>query len=337
MNDLLAAVGAPNVYDGDAGQRQRDVEMGSVVRGGRGFGADDADADADADSAVPATVPTTSSGGGHDDDTAGNLMRVFFSDVQTIKSNMTSIRSALRELESEHEASKQSTRGEEMRERQERMNATIERVSKIARETKLRLENLDQDNERAVSSGKVDVGSSEHRTRSALTSSMKTKLKEQMGEFQNLRERLREEYKEIVERRYFAVTGTEADEREVERLIETGESETMFQTALLEKGRGQILDTVNEIQDRHYAIRELERKLLELNQVFLDMSVLVEAQGEMIDNVESHVAKSVAFVQQGHVELKRAREYQKNTRKWTCLVMVILMIILCSVLIPVLK
>lgn len=344
MNDLLAAVGAPNVYDGDGdagggrGQRrqQRDVEMGSVVRGGNGFGDDDDDA----------AVPTTSSSGGRDaaggddgadTDTTGNLMRVFFSDVQVIKSNLTAIRSALRELEREHEASKQSTRGEEMRERQERMNATIERVSKIARETKLRLENLDQDNERAVSSGKVDVGSSEHRTRSALTSSMKTKLKEQMGEFQNLRERLREEYKEIVERRYFAVTGTEADEREVERLIETGESETIFQTALLEKGRGQILDTVNEIQDRHYAIRELERKLLELNQVFLDMSVLVEAQGEMIDNVESHVAKSVTYVQQGHVELKRAREYQKNTRKWICLIMVILMIILCSVLIPVLK
>lgn len=347
MNDLLAAVGAPNVYDGDGdgdagggGQRgrergQRDVEMGSVVRGGNGFGDDD-----------DAAVPTTSSSGGRDaagdddgadTDTAGDLMRVFFSDVQVIKSNLTAIRSALRELEREHEASKQSTRGEEMRERQERMNATIERVSKIARETKLRLENLDQDNERAASSGKVDVGSSEHRTRSALTSSMKTKLKEQMGEFQNLRERLREEYKEIVERRYFAVTGTEADEREVERLIETGESETIFQTALLEKGRGQILDTVNEIQDRHYAIRELERKLLELNQVFLDMSVLVEAQGEMIDNVESHVAKSVTYVQQGHVELKRAREYQKSTRKWTCLIMVILMIILCSVLIPVLK
>ena len=217
------------------------------------------------------------------------------------------------------------------------MNATIESVSKIARETKLRLENLDEDNEKALKSGKIAQGSSEHRTRAALTSSMKTKLKEQMGEFQNLRERLREEYKEIVERRYFAVTGTEAKEEDVERLIETGESETMFQTALLEQGRGQILDTVNEIQERHNAILELERKLLELNQVFFDMSVLVEAQGEMIDNVESHVARSVEYVQQGHVELKKARAYQKNTRKWTCIVIVILMTILISVLLPVLK
>jgi len=328
MNDLLAAVGATNVYDGDARARANasngsndvaDVELGTRDAGGRGT-----------TTASDGTVATTST-------TSEDLMSTFFGDVQAVKSNMTQIRAALRALHDEHEASKRATSAEETRERQDRMNATIEGVSKIARETKLRLENLDEDNEKALKSGKIAQGSSEHRTRAALTSSMKTKLKEQMGEFQNLRERLREEYKEIVERRYFAVTGTEAKEEDVERLIETGESETMFQTALLEQGRGQILDTVNEIQERHNAILELERKLLELNQVFLDMSVLVEAQGEMIDNVESHVARSVEYVQQGHVELKKARAYQKNTRKWTCIVIVILMTILISVLLPVLK
>ena len=34
-------------------------------------------------------------------------------------------------------------------------------------------------------------------------------------------------------------------------------------------------------------MKELERKLLELHQIFLDMSVLVEAQGEMLDNIEA--------------------------------------------------
>jgi syntaxin 1B/2/3 len=264
-------------------------------------------------------------------------METFFADVQRVKTHMGEIRAALVALFDAHEASKRSTTAEETRETRSSMTETIERVSKIARETKLRLENLDADNERAVKSGAVTEGSSEHRTRSTLTSSLKKKLKDQMGEFQELRERLREEYKEIVERRYFTVTGSEAREEDIERLIETGESETMFQNALLERGRGQIMDTVNEIQERHSAIRELERKLLELNQIFLDMSVLVEAQGEMIDNVASHVAKSVVYVQQGHVELRRAREHQKSTRKWACCISVILLIVLIAILLPVLK
>jgi hypothetical protein len=44
-------------------------------------------------------------------------------------------------------------------------------------------------------------------------------------------------------------------------------------------------------QERHDAFKELERKLLELHQVFLDMAVLVEAQGEMLDNIEANVGK----------------------------------------------
>jgi syntaxin 1B/2/3 len=322
MNDLMGTV-RPNPFE-------------SASRDPRGRDEDDVRI-ATTSSSTERAIDRDTAGSSGDDDGASELMRVFFDDVRAVKQNLKAIRNALIELDADREESKRSATAEEASERQERMNATIERVNKVAREAKLRLENLDEDNARAVKSGKIAPSSSEERTRAALASSLKTKLKEQLGEFQNVREQLRVEYKEIVERRYYAVTGSVAPEEEIDRLIETGESETMFQTALLERGRGQILDTVNEIQDRHYAIRELERKLLELNQIFLDMSVLVEAQGEMINSIESHVAKSVVYVQQGHVELKKAREYQKSTRKWACCVMIILLIVLISILLPVLK
>ena len=51
----------------------------------------------------------------------------------------------------------------------------------------------------------------------------------------------------------------------------------------------QIQDTVAEIQERHDAVVGLEKSLMELHQVFLDMAVLVEAQGEMLDNIENQV------------------------------------------------
>lgn len=51
----------------------------------------------------------------------------------------------------------------------------------------------------------------------------------------------------------------------------------------------QILDTVAEIQERHDAVRDIEKKLLELHQIFLDMAVLVEAQGDLLDNIETQV------------------------------------------------
>ena len=60
-------------------------------------------------------------------------------------------------------------------------------------------------------------------------------------------------------------------------------------TALLTRGcvRQQVLDTVQEIAERASAVKDLERQLLGLHQIFLDMAVLVEAQGEMLDNIET--------------------------------------------------
>lgn len=53
----------------------------------------------------------------------------------------------------------------------------------------------------------------------------------------------------------------------------------------------QVMDTLAEIQERHEAVKELERSLLDLHQIFLDMAVLVEAQGEMLDNIEAQVCR----------------------------------------------
>lgn len=52
----------------------------------------------------------------------------------------------------------------------------------------------------------------------------------------------------------------------------------------------QIQDTVAEIQERHEAVVGLEKSLMELHQIFLDMAVLVEAQGAMLDNIENQVS-----------------------------------------------
>ena len=79
-------------------------------------------------------------------------------------------------------------------------------------------------------------------------------------------------------------------------------------------------------------MKAMERNLNELHQVFLDMAVLVQAQGEQIDNIESHVDRASSFVQHGNQQLQKARFLQKNTRKWTCYGILILLIIIGIIL-----
>ncbi len=119
--------------------------------------------------------------------------------------------------------------------------------------------------------------------------------------------------------------------------------------------RSQVLDTVQEIQERHSAVKDLERQLLGLHQIFLDMAVLVEAQGEMLDNIETQartnpecsqaqlltsstqVAKANEYVNQGNKALTSAKELQKDTRKWMCCAMMLLLSICLIVVLAVVK
>ena len=51
----------------------------------------------------------------------------------------------------------------------------------------------------------------------------------------------------------------------------------------------QLVDTLREINERHQQVKELEKSLLELHQMFLDMAVLIEQQGVHLDNIENQV------------------------------------------------
>lgn len=61
------------------------------------------------------------------------------------------------------------------------------------------------------------------------------------------------------------------------------------------------------------------------------MAVLVEAQGEQIDDIESQVNRASSFVRTGAQQLQVARKYQMSTRKWSVIAIVILLLIILFV------
>ncbi|KAM0069403.1 putative target SNARE coiled-coil domain, syntaxin domain, syntaxin/epimorphin [Helianthus debilis subsp. tardiflorus] len=176
--------------------------------------------------------------------------------------------------------------------------------------------------------------------RTAVANGLRKKLKELMMDFQELRQRMMSEYKETVGRRYFTVTGEEANEEVIEKIINSGSDgqggEEFMSRAIQEHGRGKVLETVVEIQDRHDAAKEIETSLLELHQVFLDMAVMVEAQGEKMDDIEHHVMNAAHYVNDGTKNLKTAKGYQKQSRKCMCFGIILLLIIILVIVIPIL-
>ncbi|XP_044395716.1 syntaxin-132 isoform X1 [Triticum aestivum] len=283
----------------------------------------------------------------------------FYEQVREIDKLLETLTKLLKDLQNSNEESKIVTKASAMKDIKRRMEKDVNEVTKVARLTKSKLQQLNKENLANREKPVFHKGSSVDRSRTSVTmytpsvilllvflftsilvfalliplhnnhmcSTLTMRLRERISEFQTLREAIQTEYREVVERRVFTVTGERADEETIDKLIETGDSEQIFQRAIQEQGRGRVLDTLQEIQERHDMVKEIETKLLELQQIFLDLSVLVEAQGEILNNIEVQVTGAVEHVQTGTNLLQKARVLQKNTRKWTCIAIIILLII----------
>ncbi|PIA54299.1 hypothetical protein AQUCO_00900679v1 [Aquilegia coerulea] len=260
----------------------------------------------------------------------------FFEDIEGIKDELKEIEKLHQKLQASHEESKSLYQAKSIKDLRSRMDADVTLALKKAKLIKVRLESIERANAANRNLPGCGPGSSSDRTRTSIVNGLKKKLIESMENFNKLRQQVASEYKETVERRYYTVTGEKPDDQTVETLISTGQSETFMQKAIQEQGRGKIVDTISEIQERYTAAKDIERSLQELHQVFLDISVLVQVQGEQLDDIESHVTRAASFIQSGTKQLHKAKSHQRNTRKWTCYAIILLIIILLIILLPIL-
>ncbi|XP_059274599.1 syntaxin-124-like [Lycium ferocissimum] len=256
----------------------------------------------------------------------------FFEDVENVKEDMNNVEKLYKKLQESNEESKLVHNAKTVKEIRSRMDSDVSQVLKRVKMIKGKLEALERSNAAHRKIPGCGPGSSADRTRTSVVSGLGKKLKVLMDDFQALRARMNDEYKETVARRYFTVTGEKANDELIENLISSGESESFLQKAIQEQGRGQIMDTISEIQERHDAVKEIEKNLIELHQIFLDMAALVEAQGQQLNDIESHVAHASSFVRRGTEQLTEAREIQKSSRKCTCIAifLIILLVILLT-------
>nr|CAD7572695.1 unnamed protein product [Timema californicum] len=77
----------------------------------------------------------------------------------------------------------------------------------------------------------------------------------------------------------------------------------------------QAKQTLADIEARHADIIKLETSIRELHDMFMDMAMLVENQGEMIDRIEYHVEHAVDYVQTATQDTKKALKYQSKARR----------------------
>lgn len=82
------------------------------------------------------------------------------------------------------------------------------------------------------------------------------------------------------------------------------------------------------IKERETAIRQLEADILDVNQIFKDLAMMIHDQGDLIDSIEANVESSEVHVERATDQLQRAAYYQKKSRKKMCILVLVLSVIL---------
>ena len=265
--DIASAVAAARAAEEEAAATE--IPVAEVVEGGDGG---DGEINGEADESEGAASASSKE------------MHAFMRQVAEVKKSDATLRSKLQMMRELHEQANAAVRADAVAELREKSRSEMGAISALGAATKKKLEALAQENAELIAEndGKYTAAM---RSREALTVTMAKRLRATMVDFIELRQAIQEDYKKTVERRVFTVTGERPDDEELEELIGTGESEQVFEKAILEQGRGQVMDTVAEIHERHEAVKEIEQGLLALHQMFTDLATLVDQQvrGEVVN------------------------------------------------------
>lgn len=81
------------------------------------------------------------------------------------------------------------------------------------------------------------------------------------------------------------------------------------------------------IQDRHENIKEIEKAVIEVSEIYSDLTGLIQEQGLMIDNIESNVEVSHQHTKAAQKDIQKASDYQKKARTKLCCLAILIMIV----------
>jgi syntaxin 7 len=88
-------------------------------------------------------------------------------------------------------------------------------------------------------------------------------------------------------------------------------------------------------EERANEIKKIHGGVEEINSIYKQLGFLVQQQGSQVDTVESNMSNLASHTQNASRELLKADNYQKQKRKWSCIILVILVILALIVVLAV--
>lgn len=271
------------------------------------------------DIGIPAMANGSSATGG---------LQEFYKEVEELTNNIDRLSELIDDVKKTHSLMLSTPQVDD--EVKRHLESVMAEIQQTANRTKLRLKQINQQTEQI---GQQDPLSAEHRIRTTQHQMLMSKFIEVVTDYQLTQADYRDRCKARIQRQ-LEITGRKTTDDEIEEMIESGNPAIFTRGIIMETQ--QAKQSLAEIEARHSDIMKLEKSIRELRDLFIDLATLVDAQGEMVNRIENHVAQSKSHVDKARVEVNQAIAYRSKARLkkiicYTILILIILAIVLASI------
>ncbi|KAM6423552.1 syntaxin-2 isoform 1-T2 [Liasis olivaceus] len=256
-----------------------------------------------------------------------HYMEDFFLQVEEVRKYISKISDVVEEVRKKHSVILSATHPKDKtKEELEELNKEIRKTANIVRaKLKSMEQNLAREENISRTSADVRIRKSQH---SVLT----RKFVDVMTTYNRTQTVFRERTKDQI-RRQLEITGKTTTDEELEDMLESGNLSIFTSDIILDTKMTRA--ALDEIESRHKDIIKLESSIQELHEMFMDMAMLVEVQGEMVNSIEKNVMNAVDYVGHAKEETKKAVKYQSKARrkKWIILIVVLVLLVVLALII----
>jgi len=254
----------------------------------------------------------------HDEEVGGieskQFMEEFFEQVEEIRGSVDLIASNVEEVKKKHSAILSNPVNDQKT--KEELDELMANIKKTANKVRGKLKLIENSIEQEEQSGS---GNADLRIRKTQHSTLSRRFVEVMTDYNKTQTDYRERCKGRIQRQ-LDIAGKQVGDDDLEEMIESGNPGVFTQGIITDTQ--QARQTLADIEARHNDIIKLESSIRELHDMFMDMAMLVESQGEMVDRIEYNVEHAKEFVDRAVADTKKAVQYQSKARRKKIMILI---------------
>ncbi|XP_041755922.1 syntaxin-2 isoform X1 [Coregonus clupeaformis] len=251
------------------------------------------------------------------------FMEGFFRRVEEVRGLIDKLSSEVEEVRKNHSMILSAPNTDEKM--KDELDRLTNEIKSNANSVRVKLKSMEQSLPKDDVSNRASVDFRIQKTQHMVLS---RKFVEVMSQYNKTQVSFRERSKGRIQRQ-LEITGRVTSNEELEDMLESG-NPSIFTSDIISDS--QITrQALNEIVSRHQDIIRLESSIRELHAMFMDMAMLVENQGDMVNNIEKNISNAAEYIGRAKEETKKAVRYQKRSRRKLILLAFALLILLAVI------